>query len=202
MPVSLIDADRVGDEVDLGRYTHLAMAGGRYGGLDAEAVKTWVRAGGTLLASDDAAGWTVQQELIALEEDRLDVDSLVRDRPYADLDEARGAQVIGGAIMRVALDTTHPLAYGLGEEVALFRQGTQFYEPSEVPGANVGVYAADPLAAGYLSRERRRQAAGKAAVVVQDVGRGRVVAMFDQPVFRGFFRGSERLWLNGVLGSW
>ena len=201
MPVSLVDQDRTG-RIDLDRYTHLAMTGGRYGEVDVEKVKAWVRAGGTLLASDDAAGWCVQQELIKLEESKLDVDSLVRERPYAELSDARGAQVIGGAILRVRLDTTHPLAYGLGEELALFRQGTQFYERSEVPGASVGVYADDPLAAGYLSRERRRQAGGKAAVVVQDVGRGRVIAMFDQPVFRGFFRGSERLWLNGVVGSW
>ena len=201
LPVSLIDQDRTG-RVDLGRYTHIAMTGGRYGDVDVEALKEWVRDGGTLLASDDAAGWTVENDLLELEANELDVDSLVRDRPYAELDDARGAQVIGGAIMRVELDTTHPLAYGLGRELALFRQGTQFYERSEVPGANVGVYADDPLAAGYLSRERRRQAGGKAAVVVQDVGRGRVIAMFDQPVFRGFFRGSERLWLNGVVGSW
>ena len=201
MPVTLLDAERVG-RVDLNRYTHLALAGGRYGGLDAEALKAWVRGGGTLLASHTAAPWAVDQELAKLEEVELDVDSLLlaRGLPYAQLDEARGAQYIGGAILRVALDTTHPLAYGLGAEVPMFRQHTRFFRPSERPGANVGVYVApDALASGYLSGERRRQIPGQAAVVDAPLGRGRVLLFFDEPAFRAFWRGSERVWLNGLF---
>ncbi len=201
IPVSLIEVDRVG-KIDLDRYTHIAMTGGRYGDLDLEALKKWVTAGGTLVASSSAADWAVDKELVKLKEAKLDVDSLVRKRTYAELEDARGAQVIGGAIMTVALDTTHPVAYGLSPKLGLFRQEDRFYELSKTPGANVGTYAADPLASGYLSRERREQAGGKAAVVVEDSGRGHVVLIFDDPLFRGFFRGSERLWLNAVMQTW
>ena len=209
MPVSLIDADRVG-QVDLGRYTHIAMTGGDYDPLDLAALKSWVRDGGTLVASHTAANWVVSNGLVELEEVTLDVDSLVRDLPYAQLDEARGAQYIGGAIFDVRLDATHPLAYSMQDagdapleaDAKLFRQQTSFYEPSATPGATVGRYTEQPLASGYLSAPRARQAAGAAAVVSESVGRGKVVLFFDQPVFRGFFRGSERLWMNALLLDW
>ncbi len=201
IPVSLIEQDRVG-KIDLGRYTHIAMTGGSYSGIDVEALKKWVKDGGTVVASSSAANWAVDKELVKLKEAKLDVDSLVRTRTYAELEDARGAQVIGGAIMTVELDTTHPVAYGLSPKLGLFRQEERFFETSKTPGANVGTYADDPLASGYLSRERRKQAGGKAAVVVEDSGRGHVVLIFDDPLFRGFFRGSERLWLNAMVGVW
>ena len=209
VPVSLLDVDRIGS-IDLSRYTHLAMTGGSYGSLDLDALKKWLQGGGTLVASHTAANWAVTKELVKLEEVKLDVDSLVRDLPYAQLDEARGAQYIGGAIFDVELDATHPLAYGMQDpgdargraDAKLFRQQTNFYKPSETPGATVGRYAAQPLASGYLSTPRARQAAGTAAVVSHNYGRGKVVLFFDQPVFRGFFRGSERLWLNALMLEW
>ena len=200
IPVTLLDVDRVG-RADLSRYTHVAMTGGGYGGLDLAALKQWVQDGGTLLASHTAATFAVDKELVELEEAELDLDSLLvaRGLPYAQLDEARGAQYVGGAALRVELDATHPLAYGIGGEVTMFRQHARFFRASGVPGATVGRYAADgPLASGYLSAERRAQAAGTAAVVEQGLGRGRVILFFDVPPFRAFWRGSERVWLNGL----
>ena len=210
LPVSLVDADRVG-KVDLDRYTHVLLAGGRYVDLDVDALRAWVRDGGTLVAMHTAAAWAVANEFAALTEDELDVDSLVRDLPYAQLDEARGAQGIGGAILRVEVDGTHPLGYGLGADEArgpfddagatvyAFRQHADFYRASETPGATVGRYADEPLASGYLSRERRAQAAGKAAIAEAELGGGRVVLIFDAPAFRAFFRGSERVLWNAVV---
>ena len=198
IPVSLLDIDRLG-RTDLSRYTHIAMTGGRYNGLDVTSLQKWVRSGGTLLASHTAAGWAVDNKFVTLTEDNLDMDSLLVGLPYAQLDEARGAQVIGGAILNVELDETHPLAYGIGDELPMFRQHTRFFKPSEKPGATIGKYADNPLASGYLSRERKKQASGMASVVESRIGRGRVILFFDNPNFRAFWRGSERVWLNGIM---
>lgn len=198
IPVSLLDMDQVG-RADLSRYTHIAMTGGRYSGLDVTALQKWVRDGGTLLASHTAAGWAVDNKLAKLKETKLDMDSLFQGLPYAQLDEARGAQYIGGAILNVELDATHPLAYGIGDKLPMFRQHTRFFKSSETPGSTVGRYASDPLASGYLSRERRKQAGGKACIIESSLGRGRVILFFDNPNFRAFWRGSERVWLNGIM---
>jgi len=162
-------------------------------------LQKWVRNGGTLLASHTAAAWAVNNKLVSLEETKLDLDSLVKDLPYAQLDEARGAQYIGGAILNVELDATHPLAYGIGDKLPMFRKHTRFFKPSKRPGATVGRYASNPLASGYLSRERKAQASSQASIVETGLGRGRVILYFDNPNFRAFWRGSERVWLNGLM---
>ncbi|RMF54084.1 MAG: hypothetical protein D6746_14895, partial [Bacteroidetes bacterium] len=67
------------------------------------------------------------------------------------------------------------------------------------PGTNVAVYTDDPVLSGYISKERRAQAPGSAAVVARRYGRGRVVLIMDQPNFRAFWWGSNRLFLNAVF---
>ncbi|GIV60926.1 MAG: peptidase M14 [Rhodothermaceae bacterium] len=198
IPVTLLDADRVA-RADLNRYNTLILAGGSYDALPGETVKAWVRGGGRLIALGSAAGWVLRQELARLEEKPFNLDSLLRGLPYDRLDEARGAQVIGGTIFEVVLDTTHPLAFGLGPTLPVFRDHSTFYRPAEEPGTNVGVYAEAPVLSGYISRERLAQASGSAAVVARRYGRGRVVLIMDNPNFRAFWWGSNRLFLNALF---
>ena len=61
------------------------------------------------------------------------------------------------------------------------------------------VYASDPLLAGYAPAEEVTRLAGKAAAVVESLGQGRVVAMVDNPVFRGYWFGSMRLLGNAIF---
>ncbi len=202
MPVSLLDVDQL-PRADLSRYTTLAMTGGNYPDLDPGLLQDWVKAGGRLIASHTAANWAVDNDLVALEEDTLALDSVFVDLPYAQLDEARGAQEIGGAILRATLDTTHPVAYGLSPKLPLLRQQERFFWPSETPGANVGTYSdTAALASGYISRERGERLGGRAAIVAERLGRGEIILFFDDPVFRSFWRGSERAWLNAVVLEW
>ena len=198
IPVSLLDVGAVGD-AELGRYNTLVLAGGSYRGLDADAVRRWVRGGGRIVAMGDAVAWLDGAELLDAEPRPLDVDSLVAGKAWADLQDARGAQVIGGAILRVLLDTTHPVAYGYDETVAVFRQGEHAYEITDRPGTTVGVYAPAPVVSGYASAPRRQQLAGSAAVIAERVGRGAIVAFMDQPNFRGFWYGTNGLFLNAVF---
>ncbi len=59
MPVALLDARRLAS-LDLSHYTTLLMTGGTYAGA-ADAVKTFVQNGGTLIATGDAVGWAARQ---------------------------------------------------------------------------------------------------------------------------------------------
>jgi len=128
MPVSLLDVDNVA-WADLNRYNRLVLAGGSYNALPAEKIKNWVRQGGVLIALTDAVDWVVAQGLVSLKSRPFNLDSLLRPYPYGQLERARGAQVIGGAILEARLDTTHPLAFGLGATLPVFRTE----EPSTIP---------------------------------------------------------------------
>lgn len=198
LPVSLLDVSDVGG-ADLRRYNVIVMAGGSYGGLPADALKGWVRGGGRVVGIEGGASWLVRNGLAELEAKDVDLDSLFTDVPYAALPDAFGAQQIGGAILEARLDPTHPLAYGYGARLPIFRSGTTFFKPPKAPGTAVGVYTGQPLLSGYLSSVRRRQAEGAAALVAQRYGRGRVILMADNPNFRAFWYGTNGLFLNALF---
>ncbi len=198
MPVSLVDLEDLDDE-DLSRYSVIVM-GSLWGGSSAaEAVESWVRDGGTLVATSGGAARVAGQGLVELERREFPMDSLLEGVPYGDLSEAAGAQNVGGSIFDVRLDTTHPVAYGLPETLPTFRPSGTFFDPSGEPGVDVGVYADDPVLSGYLSDARREQAGGAAAVVADRMGSGRAVLIMDNPNFRAHWYGSNRLFLNAVF---
>ena len=199
IPVSLLDVRSV-DQADLSRYNTIVMAGGSYGDLPVEQVKAWVQSGGRLIALTSAVDWAVENDLVQLEEkEGTDLDSLFRDLPYEALDEATGAQYIGGAIFEAEADPTHPLAYGYGEAVPIFRSGETFYVPLEEAGANVLTYTERPLLSGYLSEERAEQVAGSAALVAHRCGEGNVILFAFNPNFRAFWYGTNGLFLNALF---
>lgn len=200
MPVSLLDASQV-RRADLDRYNTLFLAGGSYGNLPTDTVKNWVQSGGRLIAIGSAVDWAVKQELAVLKEKKFDEAPLLKDLPYEQLQDARGAQRIGGSIFAAKLDITHPVAYGSSPMVPLFRSHNTFHEPSEAAGTNVAMYDDTPLLSGYISAEQLERASGSAAIVAQRRGQGRVVLFLDNPNFRSFWYAPNGLLMNAVFFS-
>ena len=197
VPVSLLDISDV-SYADLDRYNTMILAGGDYDDLPTEKVTEWVESGGTLIGIEDGVEWPIENELVDLEDRSVDVDSLVREKDYADLPEAYGAQGIGGSIFEANLDNTHPVAYGYDETVPVFRVGTGFYDPSEEPGASVATYDETPRLSGYLSDDQEEVAAGAASIEAHEMGGGQVILFMDNPNFRAFWYGTNGLFLNAV----
>ena len=203
-------SERFGQEVSLvdpaalpplDPYTVLVVANGSYGTLDSTAtarLKRWVQGGGVLVALQGGAEWAARGGLLASEPRKAAPDSTAY--PYALRDDARGAQALGGAILDLRLDPTHPLAYGYGESVPVFKSGTAVFAPDSTnSGVDVGRYAADaPVLSGYASRQVRERLAGAAALRAARLGRGRVVLMDFDPAFRAFWYGTDGLLLNAV----
>ncbi len=202
IPVSLVEqGDLAG--ADLDRYTHIYMVNGNWSVLseDAEeALKDWTRAGGTLVAQKSALEWVADSGLYEIsfrerdkaEEERLD---------FADFPADRAAQVIGGSIFHVNLDLSHPLAYGYTrEKLPVLRNSTRYMEPSENPYINVGLYDEDePRLSGYVSEENLETMPGTVSIKADQVGSGTVVLFTDNPSFRAFWFGTNRLIANSLF---
>jgi hypothetical protein len=79
-----------------------------------------------------------------------------------------------------------------------------FLDPSENPYSTPLIYKyVNPLLSGYASLSNVGLISGSAAVLVQSEGSGRVIVIADNPVFRGYWRGTQRLLENGVFfGDW
>jgi hypothetical protein len=198
IPVTLLDAAEVSG-ADLDRYNVLLLANGSYGNVPADRIRQWVAGGGTLVGMEGGAEWIVETGMIPLEERTLDVDSLLADKQWSDLPDAYGAQGIGGSIFHAELDPTHPLSFGIGEDLPSFRAGTTLYDPPATPGLTVARYAQEPLLSGYVSNPRLELIPGAAVAVATEVGRGSVIALMDDADFRGFWYGSASLLLNAIF---
>ncbi|PAP78276.1 M14 family zinc carboxypeptidase [Rubrivirga marina] len=186
-------------------YTTLVVADGGYGSLDSLAVarvREWVRGGGVLVGIEGGARWAARAGLLDAPLRETATDSTAY--AYADRDAARGAQALGGSILDLRLDPTHPLAYGYGDQVAVFKSGTALFEPAAPgSGTDVGRYAdAEPVLSGYASEETEARLAGASALKAGRLGAGRVVLMDFDPAFRAFWWGTDGLLLNAVyLGA-
>ncbi|MDX1639354.1 MAG: zinc carboxypeptidase, partial [Balneolaceae bacterium] len=208
MPVTLLTKDRI-DDTDLGRYTAIAMVDGWYGDLsedDISKLKQWVENGSTLIATKDAVEWVSEKGFanISFTEDEDskngEQNGETEPKPYATMDERRGAQYIGGAIFNAELDRTHPLGYGYNDdEITVFRNSTIFMEKSDNPYATPLRYTENPLASGYISEENAETLQGTAAIVVSSLGSGKVIAMTDNPNFRAFWYGTNKLFANAIF---
>ncbi len=74
-----------------------------------------------------------------------------------------------------------------------------FMEQSDNPYATPLRYTEEPLASGYISEENAEKLSGTAAIVVSSLGSGKVIAMTDNPNFRAFWYGTNKLFANAIF---
>jgi len=204
MPVTLVRKSDL-NTLDWADYTHLVLVGGNATLNEATTgeINGWIGAGGTLIATRDAALWAQEAVLGRKEEEMGDgVETETSDRrDFAQMGVNDAQHVIGGAIFAADLDTTHPLGFGFADrELAVHRNETfTLLRPPGNPYAVPVQYTADPLLTGYASQRRQEEIASTPSVVAERKGRGAVILMADNPVFRGTFAGTEKLLMNAIL---
>ena len=60
-------------------------------------------------------------------------------------------------------------------------------------------YAAEPLLSGYISNPNLARLDSTAAVIADRLGQGAIVLLLDNPSFRGFWFGTDKLFLNALF---
>ena len=182
-------------------YSHLILTSGTYewSEEDLASVRRWVEEGGVLIALRSAVSWAQGREWVALES-RAEGPMPPGAVSYASAESIRGARTLNGSIFGAEIDVTHPIAYGYHRpEIAVFRTSRTFLSPSVNPGETVVRLKQDPLLAGYLHPSQRGLVSGSASLVVKKMGRGTLVLFVDDPCFRAFWFGTQRLLLNAIF---
>ncbi len=202
MPVTLLPVNRLSGNV-IDRYNVILMPDGNYGGLGksgASTLKSWVSKGGTLVAKGGALRFLAMNEVGNFSFREREAEEPVLQKSYADYQNATGAKVTGGAIFNALLDTTHPIGFGYAKtELFTFRNDNLWLEPSENPYANPLVYTDSPLASGYLHPSNVSGLQNGAVIRVSGVGRGRIIGFSDNPNFRAFWFGTNKLFANSIF---
>jgi len=200
MPITKAELSALG-RLSLSRYNVLVMVSGQYP-TDAPTVdklKAWVRNGGTLVTLKTATDWALKQGFT--KEKLIPTDTLKLGR--VNFEEAglrEGARVVGGSNFEIDLDVTHPLGFGYSDrKLTVYRNGSTLLQPSKNPYGTPGKYTANPLAGGYLHPATAKKIANSAAVLVGQEGSGRVILFADNPNFRGYWYGTNKLFLNALF---
>jgi hypothetical protein len=121
-------------------------------------------------------------------------------RPYGELNLERGAQRISGSIFEAEIDLTHPIGFGLNRDrIPLFRNSTLIAESVYRPFAVPVRYTEDPLLSGYVQEDFYDSLRSAPAVMVSGHGSGRIISFMDNPNFRGFWYGTNRLFMNAIF---
>lgn len=196
--------------VDLTEYTHVILPndGGFWGPPTWNQQPEWVGkqlehfvANGGILVGIQAgaafaAGLEFDTPLNQLDSDGNRDQGFER-RNYGEHPKDSAERRIGGALLEMEIDHTHPLGFGYDEGlVTVMRQGDTRLAPSDNPYAMPGRYSDDPVASGFLSDFRSEQLAGSPALISEHRGDGQVLLVADDYLFRGYHAGTFRLFAN------
>ena len=208
LPLPLIDRRSL-EGLDLGAITHLLLVSGSTDGLGeaaVERIREWVSGGGVVVATRRASLWAVETLLGGDEEeaepvaDDEDASPPDEDHQYGDYEDLRARHRIAGAIFEAEVDLTHPMCFGLARDrLPVFRNSTDLLPGGDDPFALPARYAEEPLLSGYSSQENVERLAGSACIRADRLGRGTVICMVDNPLFRGVWRGTGRLYTNALF---
>ena len=214
-PLAVFDSHRLAS-FPLNDYNLLILPDGsyeRWDEADRERVMSWVRDGGRLIAYSDAAQIFSEKEDSRISvrdtdpEDRPEVAGHKDDQPegrrrFEDRRRNALSRQISGAVYRVELDESHPLAYGLGESYATLKRGLTVPELLE-NGWNVGVLPEnDALLGGWAGSQTGAVVNGSLMAGTISKGEGQLVILADNPLFRGFWRNGQLLFSNAVFQAW
>ena len=169
-----------------------------------ERLQGWVRDGGTLVAIGGAV--EVARGPLGL----IDLRSWYEEEQGGEEDGEEAAEEpqrfdVPGALFRARLDSTRWLTSGYTDESLPFLVFSDriYLAPEGPPSAGRRVVArvaeTEPKIAGHAWEESLERLPGAVLVYEERVGDGRVVAFAEDPNFRGYWRGADRLFLNAVV---
>jgi hypothetical protein len=157
-----------------------------------ERITQWVRDGGTLVAIGSATEFVREQlELIEL-------------RSWYETDDGEEAQHFGvpGAIFRATLDQGFWMSagYDAGDFPVLVDSDRLYLAPEGPPSTRQRVVARyGAKLSGHAWQETLERIPDAVFAYEERVGGGRVIAFAEDPNYRAYFRGANRMFLNAVI---
>ena len=168
---------------------------------DIKKIKDWVSKGNTLVTIGSASSWAIKKEIVSESLVETKKDSVFSRKRYIDAREYIGREAIGGSILSVDLDLTHPLTFGYRDNsIPVYKNNNVFLRKSESQYSSVALYSEDPHIDGYISKNNmEKNIKGSASLIVSSIGSGRAVLFADNPNFRGTWYGTNKLFLNAIF---
>ena len=196
---------------DLNDYDVLLLAGGGnnlskiFEEDQQKQLKDWVRNGGVIVATESASSFfTKNRSQIGTVETKEPIKDQSEDAKYlhyADRTDYFGKKRIPGSALYGHVDISHPLAFGLKEDLYSLSFNGQALVPSSSLETVVHYErdASKLLVSGYASQENLDHLAGLSTAAVERIGSGKIVHLVDNTQYRMFWRGPSRMMQNAVM---
>lgn len=213
-PVTVLDTDYF-NRIDLRNYDVLILPEGYYGNVlgkeKLSEVKEWIQNGGRLIAIDsaldlfadsedfDLSRFKNDDEKKAREEDEKKLKEKLELEAYDNLERRYISNLITGSIFKATMDNTNPLGFGFDNYYHTLRLSSNKYAYLK-NGQNVSVIkSAKDLVSGFAGVNALKNTENSLVFGVESVGRGEVVYLVDNPMFRSFWENGKLIFSNAVF---
>ncbi len=206
-PISLVNAGDV-SRLDWSAVDIVILPPGNYPFLSdkgqAESFRQWIRRGGRVIALQQAADALAKAELglkpkggldSGDKNEKVDYDAL---KKYGDRERDFIPGSTPGAVFRVELDNSHPLAFGYPDHYYTLKLDDKIYEFMK-DGWNVGVIKKDAPVAGFVGAELKPKLKDGLVFGVMPMGSGGITFLTDDILFRSFWENGKLMMANAVF---
>jgi hypothetical protein len=201
MPVTLLPMKQLAG-VNLYNYNVLFVPDGSYPNIDENTtgkIQGWVAAGNTIIGLERASQWLAKVKLMNVE--------FKNDQPENKADSYEktmlwtASREVPGTIYEARVDLTHPLFYGYeNDRIPVYKDNGIIQLIKDQNALNYPArYTSAPLLSGYSPKGADKAMAGTPICSVFQLRQGRVIASYNNPVFRGYWRGSNRFLANAIF---
>ncbi|MDO9261988.1 MAG: M14 family metallopeptidase [Flavobacteriaceae bacterium] len=204
--VSAIGSDYF-DKIQLNNYTVLILPEGNYQKIISESklaeIQTWIKNGGKLIVMGTALNRLVNTPEFALKSFKKEGKETDEEKPalipYKEMENEQMKNEITGAIFKTTLDNSHPLAFGIGTSYFSLKMKNESF-PLLTKGFNVAYIENEPKPiAGYAGSEALKKIGNSIVFAEEPMGKGTVIYMADNPLFRGFWESGKLFFANAVF---
>ncbi len=206
-PLTVIGTDYA-KRVDWSVYDVLIVPNGYYGNVLDESLlnklSSWVRNGGRLILLQNAISAVSNQSSFGVkpketekEAENQEPQTLLKE--YKNRERESISSYNPGSIYRVSLDNSHPLAFGYENDYFSLKTDSDAYQYLS-EGWNVGtIRSRNALISGFVGSEAQKALAETLVFGVEEKGRGEIIYMTDNPLFRAFWQNGKLLFSNAVF---
>ena len=206
-PISRVDLANF-SRLDLSTFNTIVLPDGYYSLSERERTKLskWIKEGGKMISisganrnfkSDKDFALSKEEEVKKQETSKED-EIRYRKRKYEGAERRSIAGSIPGAIFKTKIDKSHPLCYGMTSYYTLKNSRAKYpllagnsYNPVRIPDSYISY--------GFIGSEIQDSFEENAVFSVQRMGGGQVIYMFDNPLFRSFWKSGEVLFSNALF---
>jgi len=210
-PVSIVEAGNF-NRLELNKYNTLILADGYYDFSEDQQkqISEWIKGGAKVIAMNNALsifedklayGLSIFESDEAKKSSEKEAsDKLLKERflDYQSSERRAISASIPGAVIENVLDITHPMSFGLGPVYYSLKTDDRHYSLLK-KAINIAYVPINYKSYGFVGNDLKKKLNNTVSFAIEKKGKGEVIYMIDNPLFRGFWENGTLLFSNALF---